>query len=202
MTGRALAMATTCCMAVLLLTACGSVRYPTYYAMNIVPPKTPPADGRPSVTVAVRKFGAPDYLRQGRIVYREAPETIGFYDYHRWATDPSTTVPTAMIDALRSSRLFSFVIPYEGREQQEYVVSGRLQRLEEVDYGGGVRVEARIQAELVNQRTGDTLWTGDESETSRIETHTIGSVVEAMSAGVATSIDRLVTSMGMHLSQP
>ncbi len=192
----------TACLAALLLTGCGSVRNPTYYAMDIVPPKTPAADGRRSLTAAVRRFGAPDYLRQGRIVYRQTPETIGFYDYHRWATDPNTTVTAAMIDALRSSRLFSIVVPYDGRDQHEYVVNGRLQKLDEVDYDGGVRVEARIQAELVNERTGETLWTGDVSETSNVDTRTVASVVAAMSACVSTGIDRLVTGMATHLRQP
>jgi uncharacterized lipoprotein YmbA len=145
--------------------------------------------------VAVRRFDTPDYIRQGRIVYRETPEEIGFYDYHRWAADPGTTITTAMMDALRSSPPFSLVVPYDGREQQECVLSGRVERLDEVDYGGGVRVEARILAELVNQRTGETLWTGDASDTAKIETRTVGSVVDAMSHAVTTSIGRLVASM-------
>jgi uncharacterized lipoprotein YmbA len=201
MTERTVVTATAC-LAALLLTGCGSIRNPTYYAMNIEPPTAPAADVRRSLTAAVRKFGAPEYLRQGRIVYRQTPETIGFYDYHRWATDPSTTVTAAVIDALRSSRLFSIVVPYDGRDQQEYVVNGRLERLDEVDYGEGVRVEARIQAELVNQRTGETMWTGDVSEASEIETPTVGSVVAAMSVSVSAGIDRLVTDMATHLRQP
>jgi uncharacterized lipoprotein YmbA len=195
MTGRTLVTATACVTA-LLLAGCGEIRYPKYYALNIVAPTRPAADDlRRSVAVAVRPFDTPDYIRQGRIVYRETPQEIGFYDYHRWAADPGTTITTAMMDALRSSRLFSLVVPYDGQEQQECVLSGRVERLEEVDYGGGVRVEARILAELVNRRTGETLWTGDVSETSNIETRTVGSVVDAMSHAVATSIDRLVASM-------
>jgi uncharacterized lipoprotein YmbA len=187
------------CVAALLLAGCGEIRYPKYYALNIVPPSRPAADdARRSVTVAVRRFDTPDYIRQGRIVYREAPQEIGFYDYHRWAADPATTITTAMIDALRASRLFSLVVPYDGRDQHECVLSGRVERLDEIDYGGGVRVEARILAELVNQRTGETLWTGDASETSTIETRTVGSVVDAMSHAVATSIERLVASMGLQ----
>jgi uncharacterized lipoprotein YmbA len=196
MTGRTLVSAMAC-LAAVLLAGCGEIRYPTYYALNIVPPSRPAADDvRRSVTVAVRRFDTSDYIRQGRIVYRETPEEIGFYDYHRWAADPGTAITTAMIDALRASRVFSLVVPYDGRrEQQECVLSGRLERLDEVDYGGGVRVEARILAELVNQRTGETLWTGDASETSKIDTRTVGSVVDAMSHAVATSIERLVESM-------
>jgi uncharacterized lipoprotein YmbA len=199
MTRRTLAMA---CVTALLLAGCGEIRYPKYYALNIVPPSKPAVeDVRRSVTVAVRQFDTPDYIRQGRIVYRETPEEVGFYDYHRWVADPGTTITTAMIDALRSSRLFSLVVPYDGREQQECVLSGRVERLEEVDYGDGVRVEARILAELANQRTGETLWTGDASETSKIETRTVASVVDAMSHAVAISIDRLVASMELESSR-
>jgi len=102
----------TACVAVLLLAGCGEVRYPKYSALNIVPPSKPAADDvRLSVTVAVRRFDTPDYIRQGGIVYRETSQEIGFYDYHRWAADPGTTITTATIDALRSSRLFSLAVP-------------------------------------------------------------------------------------------
>jgi uncharacterized lipoprotein YmbA len=188
------------CVATLLIGGCGAVRYPTYYALNVAPPPKPPADGgHRSVAVAVRQFETADYIRQGRIVYRATPEEIGFYDYHRWAADPGATITTAMIDALRSARLFSAVVPYDGQEKQECVLSGRLARLDEIDYGGGVRVETRLVAELVNRRTGQTLWTGEASETSNIETRTVASVVGAMSHAVQTSIDRLIASMDQRV---
>jgi hypothetical protein len=63
-------------------------------------------------------------------------------------------------------------------------------------------MEARLQAELVNQRTGQTLWTGDVSETSEVDTRTVAAVVAAMSTWVSTGIDRLVTDMATHLRQP
>jgi uncharacterized lipoprotein YmbA len=183
-------------VAALLMSGCGAVRYPTYYALDVAPAPKPAADGgRRSVAVAVRRFETADYIRQGRIVYREAPQEVGFYDYHRWAADPGATITTAMIDALRSARLFSAVVPYDGREKQECVLSGRLARLDEVDYGGSVRVEAKLVAELVNRRTGETLWTGEASETSNIETRTVASVVGAMSHALETSIARLIASM-------
>jgi uncharacterized lipoprotein YmbA len=202
MTANTLVTATACVWA-LMVVGCGEIRYPKYYALNVVSAPKPAADdARRSVAVAVRRFDTPDYIRQGRIVYRETPEAIGFYDYHRWAADPGTTITAAMIDALRSARLFSVVVPYDGREQQEYVLSGRIERLDEVDYGGDVRVEARLLAELVNRRTGEALWAGDASETSKIDTHTVGSVVEAMSQAVESSIDRLVASMEQQLRRP
>jgi uncharacterized lipoprotein YmbA len=185
--------------AALLMAACGSARYPTYYALHVAPePKPVASDGRRIVTVAVRRFDTADYIRQGRIVYRETPQQVGFYDYHRWATDPGAAVTSAMIDALRSARVFASVAPYAGEEREEWLLRGRLARLDEIDYDGGVRVEATLVADLVNRQTGEMLWAGEASETSTIETSTMDAVVSAMSRAVATSIDRLIASMDQH----
>jgi len=189
------------CMVALLMAGCGGkIRYPHYYALDIPPAPSPAAaDARLPATLAVRRFEALPYLRQGRIVYRPGPAEIGFYDYHRWAADPAATVTAAMIDSLRSSRLFSFVRPYDGQSQQDYLMTGRLERLEEIDSAGSVRVEARLSAELVNLRTGETVWTGDADETSEVETRNISSVIQGMTHAVQKSISRLVASLDQQL---
>src|SRR6266699_3767459 len=107
------------CIAALLITGCGGrVRYPKYYTLDIVPALKPASDNaRLPVAVAVRRFETPAYLRQGRIVYREAPETVDFYEYHRWAAEPGPTVTAGMIDSMRSAGLFSFVKPYDGQDK-------------------------------------------------------------------------------------
>ena len=189
------------CAVTLLMAGCGGkILYPHYYALDI-PPAPGPAvsDARLPATLAVRRFETPPYLRQGRIVYRKAPAEIGFYDYHRWAADPAETVTAAVIDSLRSSRLFSFVKPYDGQGQQDYLMSGRLERLEEIDYGSSVRVEAKLSAELVDLRTGATVWTGDADETLGVETRNVNSVVVEMSQAIQENIARLVASLNQQL---
>jgi len=205
MTTKTLVYISACAVTLLLAGWGGKILYPKYYALEI-PPTPRPAlsteatdDARQTVTVAVRQFETPAYLRRGRIVYRPAPEEIGFYEYHRWADDPGATVTTAVIDSLRSSRLFSFVTPYDGHNRQDYLLSGQLERLEEIDYGGDVRVEAKLSAESVNTRTGATMWTGDASETLRVDTRNVNSVVVEMSHAVQRSIDQLVASLDQQL---
>ncbi len=190
------------CAAALLLAGCGGkVLYPTYYALEIPPPPRPAlSEARLPGTVAVRRFDTPSYLRQGRIVYRQAAQEIGFYEYRRWAADPAVTVTAAVIDALRSSRLFSFVTPYDTQDRPDYIMSGRLERLEEIDYKGGVQVEAKLSAELVNLRNGATVWTGDATESLPVETRNVNAVVAEISHAVEKSVDRLVASMDQQLS--
>ena len=200
MTTKTLVSMSACAVTLLLAGCGGKILYPSYYALEIPPAPRPAAsDARLPATLAVRRFETPQYLRQGRIVYRQSPAEIGFYDYHRWAADPAVTVTTAVIDALRSSRLFSFVKPYDGQSQQDYLMSGRLERLEEIDSGDSVRVEAKLSAEVVNLRTNTTVWTDTADETLTVDTRNVNSVVVEMSHAVQKSIDRLVTSLDQQL---
>jgi len=200
MTTKTLVSMSACAVTLLLAGCGGKILYPSYYALEIPPAPRPAAsDARLPATLAVRRFETPQYLRQGRIVYRQSPAEIGFYNYHRWAADPAVTVTTAVIDALRSSRLFSFVKPYDGQSQQDYLMSGRLERLEEIDSGDSVRVEAKLSAEVVNLRTNTTVWTDTADETLTVDTRNVNSVVVEMSHAVQKSIDRLVTSLDQQL---
>ncbi len=190
------------CAATMLMAGCGGkVVRPHYYTLETPPALSTAVSGRPvAATVAVSQFGAPPYLRQGRIVYRESAEEIGFYEYRRWAADPAETITAAMIDSLRSRQMFSFVKRSDGRNEQDYLMTGRLERLEEVDYGGPVRVKTEISAELVNLRTGSTEWTGDASATFNVEKSTVDSVVAGMNHAVQDCIDQLAASMEQRLA--
>lgn len=181
----------------LLLASCGGkILYPKYYMLEMPPPPVNQAvQTRLAGTLAVRRFESAPYIRQKRIVYRPVPEEIGFYEYHRWVSDPADVVTTAMIDSLRASGLFSSVKRYDGQEKQDYLMAGRLERLEETDYGGAVRVTAKLSAELVNLHTGATEWTDGATETLKVEEPSVNAVVVEMSHAVQNSIDRLMVSL-------
>jgi len=200
MTTKTWAGASACAIALWMAGCGGKILYPHYYALDIPAAPSPAvSNSRLPATLAVRRFETLPYLRQGRIVYRQGPAEIGFYEYHRWAADPAETVTTAVIDSLRASRLFAYVKPYDGQSQQDYLMSGRLERLEEIDSGGSVRVEAKLSAELVDLRTAATVWTGNADETLGVETRDVNSVVVEMSHAVQKSIDRLVASLDRQL---
>lgn len=201
MQNKTLSIATVCTLA-LLISGCGKVKYPSYYTLSIAPELKSDVTSTPRpVTVAVRQFETPVYLRQGRVVYSQAPGEIGFYEYHRWAVDPGAAVTTAMVEALRSARLFSTVALYDGHDRSDYLLTGRLEKLDEIDYGGDVRVEAKLSAELINLRTGSIVWTGDAAQTSKVESRDVNSVVAEMSEALQQSMHRLLTGMEQQVSR-
>jgi len=180
--------------ALMILASCGGrVRYPNYYTLNLPVPPDPPASENAHATVAIREFHAPAYLRQGTIVYRPSPEQIGFYAYHRWAIDPCEFVTNSVIERLRASGHFAHVKAYDGRPGIEYVLSGRLDKLEEVDYDGAVKVEVAISAQMTNLATGATVWTNAVSEVGEVNKRDVPTVVSGMNRTMERAINKLLS---------
>jgi len=182
--------------ALVVLASCGGrVRYPNYYTLNLPAPPDPPAAENVRAAVAIREFTAPTYLRQGAIVYKPSPERIGFYAYHRWAINPCEFVTDSVIERLSASGNFSRVKPYDGRTDTEYVLSGRLEKLEEIDYSSGVKVEVAISARMTNLTTGVTVWTNAVSEVGDVSKREVPAVVSEMNRSMERAINKLLSPM-------
>jgi len=179
---------------IILLVGCGgAVKYPNYYALHVPPPPDPPAQDGVRASLAIREFRSPTYLRQGAIVYKTSPEQIGFYNYHRWAVDPREFLTNAVADRLRASGNFTQVKLYDGRPDINYVLSGRLEKLEEIDYEGGVKVEVAISAQMTSLATGATVWTNAVSEVGTLGQHDVPAVVSEMNRTMERAIVKLLT---------
>src|SRR5882724_9650289 len=181
---------------VVILASCGGrVRYPNYYTLNLPAPPDPPPAENVHAAVAIREFRAPAYLRQGAIVYKPSPEQIGFYAYHRWAINPCEFVTNSVIERLRASGDFARVKPYDGRPDVDYVLSGRLEKLEEVDYEDGAKVEVAISAQMTNLATGVIVWTNSVSEVGNVSNPNVPGVVSEMNRTMERAIRKLLSPM-------
>lgn len=178
---------------VALLGCGGAAKYPNYYTLHAPPPPDPPAQEGIHACLGVRQFRSPAYLHQGAIVYKTSPEQIGFYNYHRWAVDPREFVTNAVAERLRASGKFTQVKLYDAHPDIDYVLSGRLEKLEEIDYDGGVKVEVAISAQMTNLATGTTVWTNEVSEVGTVGQRDVPAVVAAMNATMGRAIEKLLT---------
>ena len=188
-----LALATLIFVASCLVGCGGAVKYPNYYTLHLPAPPDPPAPGNVHASLAIREFRSPMYLRQGAIVYKTSPEQIGFYNYHRWAVDPREFLTNAVADRLRASGNFAQIKIYDGRPGVDYVLSGRLEELEEIDYEGGVKVRVAISAQMTNLATGATVWTNSASEVGTVGQRDVPAIVSEMNATMGRAIEKLLT---------
>src|ERR1700733_2432158 len=185
-----------CLAALLIMAGCaGRVRYPNYYTLNLPAPPDPPPAENAHATLAIREFRAPTYLHQGAIVYRASPEQIGFYAYHRWAMDPRDFVTHSIIERLRASGAFARVQSYNGSRDVDYVVSGRLEKLEELDYQGSVKVQVAISAEMTSIASGAIVWSNAISEIGDVNQRDVPTVVSEMNRTMERAIEKLVTPL-------
>ena len=183
-----------------VLTGCaGRVRRMNYYTLNLPAPPDPPAAENAHTSVAIREFRAPAYLKQGAIVYKPSPEQIGFYAYHRWAIDPCQFVTDSIIARFGATGTFSHVKHYDGQPDADYLVTGRLEKLEEIDYEGGVRVEVAVSAQMTKLDTGTIVWSKAVSEVGEVQQHDIPTVVSEMSNTMERAIEKLLTPVPVAL---
>jgi ABC-type uncharacterized transport system auxiliary subunit len=183
-------------MGALVLAGCGSVRYPTTYVLNFPPPVPQPGSFNGALSaVAVREFQCPEYLCEGRIVYRSSPEEVGSYEYHRWAMNPRQAITQYVVESLRAQSVFKSVVVHERGAEAAYMLSGTIEQLEEVDHDRDVRVVCRISAQMLETRTRSVIWSHVASETIRVEKRDMGGVVSSLSAAARIAADRLLKSM-------
>lgn len=189
------------CSLIILAGCAGRMRYPSYYTLNLPAPPDPPAAENVKATVAIREFTAPAYLRRGEIVYKTSPESIGFYAFHRWAVDPCEFVTDLVMDRLGASGTFAHVRRYDGRRDAEYLVSGRLEKLEEIDYEGRVKVELAITAQMIQVDTGATVWSKAVSRVANVDKRNVPAVVSAMSSAMDSAMQELLTPLPVEMSR-
>ena len=188
-------------LSILTFAGCGHVRYPTNYVLNFPPPPpslTAPRDMRGAL--AIQEFQCPQYLCEGRIVYRSSPEEIGFYEFHRWAMNPRDMITQSVADSIRSEALFKSVALKGTGVDPAYVLKGNIERLEEVDEGRDVRVVCTISAQLLDTQTKSVIWTHTESQTIAVQNRNVAGVVSSLSTAARMAVDNLVKSLAETLA--
>ncbi len=185
----------------LAISACGSARYPAYYTLHFEPSTQAPASERGMGTLAIKELRCPDYLCEGRIVYRPTPAEVGFYQYHRWAISPRAMIAQYLAERVRARSLFTSVSGDESRTATDFVLSGTLERLEEVDDARQVAAVCTISAQLVDTRTGAVVWSGMATERVPVEQRDVAGVVNGLTTAVRATVDRLVTDMELELGR-
>jgi ABC-type uncharacterized transport system auxiliary subunit len=183
------------------ITGCGSARYPAHYILNFEPSARASTPGRGTGTLAVRELRCPDYLCEGRIVYRATPSQVGFYQYHRWAVSPGAMIADYLAERIRARALFASVSGDESHVTSDFVLNGAIERLEEVDERRGVATVCTISAQLLDTRTGSVVWSGTTTERVAVERRDVAGVVNGLTTAVRTSVDRLVTEMERELER-
>jgi ABC-type uncharacterized transport system auxiliary subunit len=174
---------------------CGSVRYPKTYTLDLAPASAAAARPAARGALAVRDFSCPDYLCDGRIVYRPTRTEVGYYEYDRWAMNLRRMITDSIAGRIRAGGVFASVESAKNAAGVTYVLTGAIERLEEVDDGRDVQAVVRLSAQLVDTRAQTTVWRHSETASEPVIKRDVSGVVGSLSMATQRAIDALIASL-------
>ena len=181
------------------LAGCGSVPE-TYYYMPTYELAAATNDHTPlNLVIGVEKFQSEVVYSDDRIIYRESPFEVKYYNYRRWIAEPRHLVTEKAIAHLKSSGLFRDVVTYPSIVKLDYVLRGRLLAFEEWDAEKTWNGKVAIAVELYHVASDEIVWRSSFEKTTPSEKRLPVSVVEAISKSMSGCLDDMVASMRAHV---
>jgi hypothetical protein len=92
---------------------------------------------------------------------------------------------------------FGAVTLYDGRGSADYILSGRLEKLDELDYGGGVQVAIAVSAEVSELQSGRVVWSNAAADTAFVEQRSVPAIVSKMSNVTEQAIEKLLQGLAL-----
>ena len=157
------------------------------------------SDTTPKVNkvVGVKKFIADAPYDQDRIVYRESPYEVKFYNYRRWVNSPAEMLTEYAVSYLRSSGMFAGVCHAHSNQPVDYLLSGRVVQFEEWDQGNEWQAKIRLWLEVQSVPSRKIAWQGYVEKVVQVREPKPSSVVQALNKAAEGCFQQLTT----HLSE-
>ena len=183
----------------IVLIACGGKMPETRYYQLAAPAARAPTSGE--TVVVVEPLSTDSAYDDDRIVYRQSPYRLDYYDYHRWISSPGTMVSDYLAMSLAHTGRFR-AVARELTDAAAVVLGGRVIAIEEVDRSDH-RWEGRIVIELTltDARTGEALWSQQLEETEPLPTQSPEGLAAALSRAMARVVERVTPTIADTASQ-
>jgi cholesterol transport system auxiliary component len=185
-------------LAAICVSGCLGGRPIRYYTVEFPPALSSSASALP-ITLLVGRIGAPEILKDEPIVYRSGRNEIGTYQYHQWAEPPVRMVKIMLIRQLRASGEYRSVAELGSSAPGDYVLQGALYDFEEVD-AGSIEALVSMEFELVDRRTGKTVWTNFYSHREPVQGKTISDVVAALDGNLEHGLAQVASGLNAYFS--
>lgn len=197
MTKRSVAMLALTMLA--LVGACTQPEVPedNFYRLRVEPPKNAAPSPRFKGTIEIERFAA-DGLTAGRpIVYTESGQghRLKEYHYHFWTEPPTVMLRDQLVMYLRAAGVAEAVVTPEMRVDPQYVLAGKIKRLEKV---AGAKPMAVLELELGLREAGGggklVLLESYHIETAA-ENDSVDAAVQALNKALAAAYARFTASV-------
>jgi ABC-type uncharacterized transport system auxiliary subunit len=185
-----------------LLAGCGGTRASHYYQLSALR-NEPRPDGNPvryPVTLLVTSFQTSHLYREDRIVYGSKGEEMGLYQYERWTEPPSEMLRDIILRNLRNSGRFKEVHSLRSSARGDFILRGHLYDLKEMDMDKVLVARVTFEAELMDTKTRNTVWTHAYTHDEPVASKNVAAVVAALDRNVQAGVADLATSLEQYFA--
>jgi ABC-type uncharacterized transport system auxiliary subunit len=168
-----------------LIGGCGAARPSKYYQLTVPGDASSPATDPAVVPVSLLlgSLTASHLYREDRIVYSSTGESMGTYEYQRWAEPPTEMIQDVLSRELRASGRYASVNSLRSNSRGDYVLSGRLYDFKEVSANPMV-ARVAIEYGLREMKSGLTVWSQYYSHDEPVSGKDVSAVVAALDHNV------------------
>jgi ABC-type uncharacterized transport system auxiliary subunit len=179
---------------------CGAARPSKYYQLTVPGDAAPSADPNPiPITLLIGRLTGPALYHEDQIVYSSGGESMGTYEYHRWAEPPTEMIAEILLRQLRASGHYRGVYTLRSDMQGNFLLHGRLYDFKEIS-GSSMVGRVTMELELRNIKTGNTLWTHFYSHDEPAEGKDVGALVAALDKNVQQGIAECRASLDEYFA--
>lgn len=181
-------------------TGCGAARPSKYYQLTVPGDAAPSADPNPiAITLLIGRLTGPALYHEDQIVYSSGGESMGTYEYHRWAEPPTEMIAEILLRQLRASGHYRGVYTLRSDMQGDFLLHGRLYDFKEIS-GSSMVGRVTMELELRNIKTSNTVWTHFYSHDEPAEGKDVGALVAALDKNVQQGIAECRASLDEYFA--
>lgn len=148
------------------------------------------------VRIKLARFTAAQAYNTAEMVYRKADFERGVYPYNRWRVNPADMIGDLLLRDLRARSRFEGVFSYRQRAKARFRLEGGVERFLEVDAGGNLKAELRLNLTLVDANQKNflkrLLFQRDYSAATVMKKRNAAGLAQAMSKAMAEIAGRVV----------
>jgi ABC-type uncharacterized transport system auxiliary subunit len=193
----------TICMLMLaagLAAGCGAARPSKYYQLTVPGDMAPAANANPvPITLLIGRMTGSALYREDQIVYSSGGQSMGTYEYHRWAEPPTEMIAEILLRQLRASGQYRGVYTLRSDVHGEFLLHGRLYDFKEVS-GSSEVARVTMELELRNIKAGTTVWTHFYTHDEPASGKDVSAIVAALDKNVQQGIGEFRASLDQYFA--
>ena len=186
---------------IILISTCASIPDIHYYLVDYSLEPVSVQDAKYQIVLGIEKFKTAPQYTGDRIVYRDSPFEVKFYNYHRWITAPRELVTEKTIEQFASSNLFKQVAPFPQVSKVNYLLRGTIKAFEEWDEGDEWFAHVKLHFKLLKAEDNEIIWQGTVMKKTKVAQKKPVELVQSLGISLRACIGEAIDRVDRKLSR-